>query len=50
MEQTFYQELGLVGNVLRWMDKHPMLSNVIIATELTALFFVALFYNFTTNI
>ena len=50
METKIYQELGLLGNLFTWMEKHPFVSNIIIAVECIALVLAVLFYDFTTHI
>jgi hypothetical protein len=34
----------------KWMEKHPVLSNIILIIEAIALMYVVLTYNFTTHI
>ena len=49
MEQKIYKELGLLGEILAWTDRHQTATNVILILEALALFWAVLTYNFTTN-
>lgn len=41
-------ELGPITPLIQWIDKHPVLSNVILWLEVVALALSVLFYDFTT--
>lgn len=50
METTnIFQELSFLGRYLKWMDEHPVLSNIIFTVECIAMVLAILFYDFTTN-
>ena len=50
METKLYQEMGIVGNYLKWADKHPYIANIILTVECIAMVLAAFFYDFTTQI
>jgi len=50
METKIYQEMGIVGNCLKWADKHPFIANIILAVECIAMALAVFFYDFTTQI
>jgi hypothetical protein len=50
MEKRYdINELGLLGGLLAWTDRHQTATNVILILEAIALFWAVLTYNFTTN-
>ena len=50
MEAKTYQEMELLGGFFVWMEKHPIISNIILTVECIALVLAVLFYDFTTHI
>ena len=50
METKIYQEMGIVGNCLKWADEHPFIANIILAVECIAMALAVFFYDFTTQI
>ncbi len=45
-----YSELGIFSPVLKFMDQHRTLTNIILAIEALALFLAVWTYDFTTRI
>ena len=48
--ESAYKEMGGLAPMLRWIDSHPVLTNIIIAVECIAFMAAVLFYDFTTNV
>ena len=48
-QETIYNELGFFGALLKWIDEHPVLFNLILALECAAILWAVINYNFTTN-
>ncbi len=45
-----YKELGTISFLFKWMEKHPVVANIIIWIEILIGLYVVFTYNFTTNI
>lgn len=50
MEKSIYKELGVLGNILAYLNKHETLGNIILILEAVGLVWAVLTYDFTTNI
>lgn len=47
--ETIYKELGLLGSMFKFMDRHQRLSDAVLVLEAIALAYVVFMYDFTTN-
>lgn len=47
--ETIYKELGLLGSIFKFMDRHEHLGNVLLALGAIALAWMVFTYDFTTN-
>ena len=50
MEQTFYNAVPGMGWIFRFVDRHRMLTNIILILEAIAMLWAILNYQFTTTI
>lgn len=49
MEQTVYNNMPGLGWIFRFVDRHRMLTNIILTLEAITLLWAILNYQFTTN-
>lgn len=46
---AIYRELWFVAPIFKWLDKHPLISDIILVLEGLATAWAVFNYNFTTN-
>ena len=50
MEKSIYKELGVLGSIFAYLNKHETLGNIILVLEAIGLAWAVWTYDFTTRI